>query len=66
MRNTGLDKLVVDDEETPEFSRIDDSLIDDENQEFIEKMHHYNDTWENWSPQNHLERILKSAIDKIN
>ena len=66
LRNTGLDKLVVDDEETQEFSRIDDSLIDDENQEFIEKMHHYNDTWENWSPQNDLERILKSAIDKIN
>ena len=66
LRNTGLDKLVVDDEETPEFSRIDDSLIDDENQEFIEKMHHYNDTWDNWTPQNDLERILKSAIDKIN
>lgn len=66
LRNTGLDKLVVNDEETQEFSRIDDSLIDDENQEFIEKMHHYNDTWNDWSPQNDLERILKSAIDKIN
>jgi histone H3/H4 len=64
--NTGLDKLVVNDEETPDFSRIDDSLIDEENREFIEKMHQYNDTWDDWSPQNDLERILKSAIDKVN
>ena len=66
LRNTGLDKLVVNDEETQDFSRIDDSLIDDENREFIEKMHQYNDTWDDWSPQNDLERILKSAIDKVN
>ena len=35
-------------------------------QEFVDKMHHYNDTWGDWNPQNDLERILKSAIDKIN
>ena len=66
LRNTDLDQLVVNDEETQEFSRIEDSLINDENKEFVDKMHHYNDTWDDWSPQNDLERILKSAIDKIN
>ena len=66
LRNTGLDQLVVNDGETQDFSRIDDSLINDENREFIEKMHQYNDTWDDWSPQNDLERILKSAIDKVN
>lgn len=66
LRNTGLDQLVVNDEETQDFSRIEDSLIDDENREFVDKMHNYNDTWDDWNPQNDLERILKSAIDKIN
>ena len=58
--------MVVNDGETQDFSRIDNSLINDENREFIEKMHQYNDTWDDWSPQNDLERILKSAIDKVN
>ena len=66
LRNTGLDQLVVNDEETPEFCRINEDFINDENKEFIDKMHHYNDTWGSWTPQNELETILKSAIDKIN
>ena len=66
LKNTGLDKLVVNDEETQEFSRISSEFVNDENREFVEKMHQYNDTWDEWSPQSDLERILKSAIDKIN
>ena len=66
LRNTKLNDLIVPDDETTDFSRIPEELITDENKEFVEKMHNYNDTWGSWTPQTDLEIILKSAIDKIN
>ncbi len=65
LNNTELGEIIVPDEETTEFSRIDENLINDDNKEFVEKMHNYNDTWDTWTPQTDLEVILKNAIDKI-
>ena len=66
LENTELGELIVPDTEVEDFQRINDSKINDENREFINKLHHYNDTWETWQPQTDLEVILKNAIDKIN
>ena len=61
-----IDDLILPDEEITSFARIDESKINDENREFIEKMHHYYDMWNSWEPQTPLENILKRAIDKAN
>jgi hypothetical protein len=61
-----LDDLVIPDEEISNFERISSNLITEENKEFIDKIHNYNDTWDNWVPQTGLEIILKNAVDKIN
>lgn len=63
---TELGELIMPDEEIQEFSRISDENINDENREFVEKIHNYHDTWSSWTPQTELEIILKNAIDKIN
>ena len=65
LNKSELGDLIVSDEDTPDFSRIADNLINDDNKEFVEKMHNYNDTWDTWTPQTDLEVILKNAIDKI-
>lgn len=66
LQNTELGELIISDDEAQEFSRINEEKINDENREFIEKFHHYNDTWSTWQPESDLESILKVAIDKIN
>ena len=40
--------------------------LTEENKEFIEKMHNYYDIWDDWTPQTHLEHILKRSINKSN
>tara|TARA_B100000035_G_C20799432_1_gene464800 strand:+ start:156 stop:644 length:489 start_codon:yes stop_codon:yes gene_type:complete len=61
-----LDDFIVDDNEIEPFKRISLEQINDENKDFINKMHNYYDLWETWNPQTQLEQILKSSIDKIN
>ena len=63
---TELGEFIMPDEEIQEFSRISDENINNENREFVEKIHNYNDTWSSWTPQTELEIILKNAINKIN
>ena len=60
------DAEMDDDTQIDEFSRINDEKIGNENKEFIEKVHNYFDTWNDWIPSTPLEVILKNAIDKIN
>ena len=59
------DSMIVPDDEVEEFTRIPDDKINEENKDFIEKMHSYYDTWDNWVPDTPLNTILKNAIDKI-
>lgn len=66
LSKTELGDLTIPDTEVQPFCRIEENKINDENREFIQKMHNYHDTWESWTPQSELEVILKSAIDKIN
>ena len=61
-----IDDLVVPDGELNPFSRITDENVNDNNREFIEKMHTYYDTWDDWEPQTPLEKILKRAINISN
>lgn len=61
-----IEDLILPDEEITSFTRIDESKINDENRDFINKIHHYYDTWDSWVPQSPLENILKRAIDKAN
>jgi histone H3/H4 len=61
-----MDDELDDDTQIDEFSRINDDKIGNENKEFIEKVHNYFDTWDDWIPSTPLEVILKNAIDKIN
>jgi hypothetical protein len=64
--NTELGDLIIPDVEVQDFKRISNDNINDENRVFVEKLHNYNDTWEEWQPETDLEIILKNAIDKIN
>ena len=66
LNNTELKDLSILDIQTQPFCRIEENKINDENIEFIEKMHNYHDSWEMWKPQSDLEMILKTAIDRIN
>jgi len=66
--NDENDKYVIDDSLAEPFKRIDNDIIDsfesNEDKEFVEKIHHYHDTFPEWQPQNPLEHILKSATEK--
>ncbi len=66
LENTELGELIMPDQEVEDFQRISEENINDENREFVDKLHHYNDTWSTWQPQTDLEVILKNAIDCIN
>lgn len=66
LENTELGEMIIPDQEVEDFQRISEERIDDENREFVDKLHHYNDTWSTWQPQTDLEVILKNAIDHIN
>jgi hypothetical protein len=58
---------IFNDKNMDEFTRIDSDKIDgleDEEIEFVNKMHKYYDEWDDWVPKNELEIILKNAIDK--
>jgi len=61
-----LDGIIIPDEEVDEFKRIEPSLVDDDNKEFIENLHKHYDNWESWVPDTPLNKILKNAIDKTN
>lgn len=61
-----IDDLILPDDKIQPFIRINDSKINDENREFIDKMHTYYDQWDRWEPQTPLENILKRAIDRSN
>ena len=61
-----LDGIIIPDEEVDEFKRIDLSLIDADNKEFIDKIHTHYDNWDSWIPDTPLNIILKNAIDKTN
>ena len=66
LENTELGEMIIPDQEVEDFQRINEDKINDENREFVGKLHNYNDTWSTWQPQSDLEVILKNAIDKIN
>ena len=58
---------IFNDKNIDKFTRIDYDKIDrleDEEIEFVNKMHKYYDEWDDWVPKNELEIILKNAIDK--
>ena len=59
------DSMIVPDDEVEEFKRIPGDKINEDNKDFVEKMHSYYDTWDNWVPDTPLNTILKNAIDKI-
>ena len=61
-----FDELIIPDEEVEEFKRISEDNLNDDNIEFINKLHNYNDTWSTWQPKTELEIILKNAINNIN
>ena len=61
-----INSMIIPDEEVNPFKRIEQSLICDNNKEFIEKYHKHNDNWDSWTPDTPLNKILKNAIDKIN
>ena len=49
------------------FERMCDSkinILEENDKEFVIKFHEYYDRWDTWVPNNDLEYILKSAIDK--
>lgn len=61
-----MDDVLVSEEELIPFKRIDDvSNIEGDNLEFVEKMNHYYDIWDEWIPDTPLLKILKNSIDKI-
>ena len=61
-----INNIIIPDNEVDEFKRIDPSLIDDDNKEFIEKIHTHTDNWDSWNPITPFNIILKNAIDKTN
>ena len=61
-----LKDFVLPSSEVEEFSRISENKITEQNKVFIDKIHKYNNDWNDWIPQTDLERILKTAIDNIN
>ena len=59
-----IDEMVVDD--VDDFSRIinvDELKIEDK--EFVTKMNHYYNIWNNWEPDTPILNILKNSINKI-
>lgn len=60
--------IVVPDDEIDDFKRIDNDLIQQQSEQdkiFINKIHNYFDNWNNWTPTDNIEIILKNAIDKV-
>ena len=60
-----LNELIVPDSEIENFNRISEDKINDINKDFIEKFHHYYDTWDDWTPETPLQISLRNAINKI-
>ena len=58
-----LNKMIVPDGEIDSFTEIGVKLINVDNKEFIDKMHHYNNTWDDWNPTTPLEKSLQKAIN---
>jgi len=61
-----LDDIIVPDDEIEPYRRIDSTLINDTNRDFVIKMHKYYDEWNDWVPDTPLSKILKRSIDKAN
>jgi len=61
-----LNSIIIPDDKIDEFKRIDLSLIDNDNKDFIDKIHKHYDNWNEWIPDTPLNKILKNAIDKTN
>lgn len=59
-----MEEYIIPDGELNSFERISDDKINDDNQEFVNKIHKYYDTWNAWEPKTPMEHILKNAIDK--
>tara|TARA_B110000495_G_C23029321_1_gene612482 strand:- start:267 stop:770 length:504 start_codon:yes stop_codon:yes gene_type:complete len=55
---------IVPDDEVEVFKRIEINDVDEENKDFVTKMHTYYDNWEEWVPQTPIEKILRDAINK--
>lgn len=54
--------IVNDDDEL--FTRAQPHLIDDyDDTVFVKKMHHYHHYWNQWTPENYFEKLIKNAID---
>jgi len=66
IENDDLNDIIIPDDKIDEFKRIDPSLVDDDNKEFIENLHKHYDNWDSWVPDTPLNKILKNAIDKTN
>ena len=60
------ESLIVPDDEIDNFKRIEYEHINEDNHEFIEKIHLHFDNWNSWNPSDNFEKILKNAIDKVN
>lgn len=54
-----------DENKLDQFERILIKDINNENKDFVEKIHMYYDSWEKWIPQTPIEHILKNSIDKM-
>ena len=58
------DSNIVPDDEVEVFKRINIEDVDEENKDFVTKMHNYYDNWDKWVPQTPIEKILRDAINK--
>ena len=58
--------IIVPDEQIENFKRIDEGKINDENKDFINKIHKYYDSWDEWEPKTPIEKILYTSINKMN
>jgi hypothetical protein len=60
-----LDEMIVPDNEIENFNRISEDKINNDNRDFVEKIHNYYDTWDSWTPETPLQISLRDAINKI-
>lgn len=60
-----LNEMIVPDNEIENFNRISEDKINDDNREFVEKIHRYYDNWDSWTPETPLQISLRDAINKI-
>ena len=62
-----MEELISSESDQDPFFRISEDIygtLENDNREFVDKIHEHNDNWDDWKPYIPIQSLLKSVVDK--